>query len=64
MKLLRIGKKNYEKPAILNKEGKIIDIDGIRVENDEGCFLIELHNDRVPVSKRTSKIYKSAKSPL
>ena len=26
MKLLRIGKKNYEKPAILSKDGKIIDI--------------------------------------
>ena len=26
MKLLRIGKKNYEKPAILRKDGKIIDI--------------------------------------
>ena len=26
MKLLRVGKKNYEKPAILNKDGKIIDI--------------------------------------
>ena len=26
MKLLRIGEKNYEKPAILNKDGKIIDI--------------------------------------
>ena len=26
MKLLRIGKKNCEKPAILSKDGKIIDI--------------------------------------
>ena len=48
MKLLRIGKKNYEKPAILSKDGKIIDISScIKDFNPENLNFEEiskLHN--------------------
>ena len=48
MKLLRIGKKNYEKPAILSKDGKIIDISScikdLNPENLNFEEISKLHN--------------------